>query len=186
MNYLPKDTERPKVIKASATDIPVFYLNLTLKNDSAYSTIGQHSFLDLCEFAESVIKRRIEQLEEVAMVDVTGLVERQVQIVPDEDKLAMMGFSIEDIESALAANNVEPGSMTVRDGYYEYNIKFSTLLRTAEDVENIYLRKGDRIVQLKDFCKVSIVPVKEKRYICIEREKGGDAGCYQAGGREYG
>lgn len=94
MNYLPKDTERPKVIKASATDIPVFYLNLTLKNDSAYSTIGQQSFLDLCEFAESVIKRRIEQLEEVAMVDVTGLVERQVQIVPDEDKLAMMGFPL--------------------------------------------------------------------------------------------
>ena len=24
--------------------------------------------------------------------------------------------------------------MTVRDGYYEYNIKFSTLLRTEEDV----------------------------------------------------
>lgn len=163
MNYLPKETERPKVIKASATDIPVFYLNLTLKNDSAYSsTTGQQSFLDLCEFAESVIKRRIEQLEEVAMVDVTGLVERQVQIVPDENKLAMMGLAIEDIESALSSNNVEPGSMTVRDGYYEYNIKFSTLLRTAEDVENIYLRKGDRIVQLKDFCKVNIVPVKEK------------------------
>ena len=159
MNYLPKETERPKVIKASATDIPVFYLNLTLKNDSAYSITGQQSFLDLCEFAESVIKRRIEQLEEVAMVDVTGLVERQVQIVPDEDMLSMLGISIEDIESTLAANNVEPGSMTVRD---EYNIKFSTLLRTAEDVENIYLRKGDRIVQLKDFCRVNIVPVKEK------------------------
>lgn len=163
MNYLPKETERPKVIKASATDIPVFYLNLTLKNDSAYSTTtGQQSFLDLCEFAESVIKRRIEQLEEVAMVDVTGLVERQVQIVPDEDRLAMMGLAIGDIESALSSNNVEPGSMTVRDGYYEYNIKFSTLLRTAEDVENIYLRKDDRIVRLKDFCKVNIVPVKEK------------------------
>ena len=164
MNYLPKETERPKVIKASATDIPVFYLNLTLKNDSAYSTAttGQQSFLDLCEFAESVIKRRIEQLEEVAMVDVTGLVERQVRIVPDEDKLAMMGLAIGDIESALSSNNVEPGSMTVRDGYYEYNIKFSTLLRTAEDVENIYLRKDDRIVRLKDFCKVNIVPVREK------------------------
>lgn len=162
MNYLPKETERPKVVKASATDIPVFYLNLTLKNDSAYSTVGQQPFLNLCEFAESVIKRRIEQLEEVAMVDVTGLVERQVQIVPDEDKLAMMGLTIEDIESALSSNNVEPGSMTVRDGYYEYNIKFSTLLRTAEDVENIYLRKGERIVQLKDFCKVNIIPVKEK------------------------
>ena len=83
------------------------------------------------------------------MVDVTGILQRQVQIVPDKDKLAVMGLSIGDVESALSSNNVEPGSMTVRDGYYEYNIKFSTLLRTAEDVENIYLRKGDRIVQLK-------------------------------------
>lgn len=64
-----------------------------------YSITGQQSFLDLCEFMESVIKRRIEQLEEVAMVDVTGLVERQVQIVPDEDMLSMLGISIEDIES---------------------------------------------------------------------------------------
>ena len=82
--------------------------------------------------------------------------------MPDVYMLSLLVFSIEDIESTLAANNVEPGSMTVRDGYYEYNIKFSTLLRTAEDVENIYLRKGDRIVQLKDFCRVNIVPVKEK------------------------
>ena len=44
MNYLPKETERPKVIKASATDIPCFYLNLTLKNDSAYSITGQTIF----------------------------------------------------------------------------------------------------------------------------------------------
>lgn len=162
MNYLPKETDRPKVVKASATDIPVFYLNLTTKNDSLSGTSLQQSFLDLCEFSESVIKRRIEQLPEVAMVDVTGLVEQQVQIVPDRDKLVLMDLSIADIESALSANNVEPGSMTVRDGYYEYNIKFSTLLRTAEDVENIYLRKDGRIVQLKDFCRVSIVPVKEK------------------------
>ena len=32
MNSLPKDAVRPKVIKASAADIPVFYLNMTLKD----------------------------------------------------------------------------------------------------------------------------------------------------------
>ena len=162
MNYLPRDAERPKVIKASATDIPVFYLNLTLKNDSAYGKTDERAFLDLCEFAENVIKRRIEQLAEVAMVDVTGLVERQLQIVPDPDKLAVLGLSIEDIENVLAQNNVEPGSMTVRDGYYEYNIKFSTLLRTEEDVKGILLRKEGRIIRLGDFCRVEIVPAKEK------------------------
>ncbi|WP_297642197.1 efflux RND transporter permease subunit [uncultured Bacteroides sp.] len=162
MNNLPKDTERPKVIKASATDIPVFYLNLTLKNDSAYGKTDERAFLDLCEFAENVIKRRIEQLTEVAMVDVTGLLERQLQIVPDPDKLAVLGLTVEDIEKVLLQNNVEPGSMIVRDGYYEYNIKFSTLLRTEEDVRNILLRKGGRIVRLGDFCRVEVVPVVEK------------------------
>lgn len=33
MNLLPRDTRRPKAIKASATDIPVLYLNLTLRDD---------------------------------------------------------------------------------------------------------------------------------------------------------
>ena len=39
MNYLPREVERPRVVKASATDIPVFCLNLTLKtieNDEAF------------------------------------------------------------------------------------------------------------------------------------------------------
>ena len=161
MNYLPKNTNRPKVIKANATDIPVFYLNLTLKSDSAFVPTDLQAFLNLCEFSESVIKRRIEQLTEVAMVDVTGVLKRQLQIVPDMDKMLQMGLSVSDIESALARNNVEPGSMTVRDGYYEYNIKFSTLLRTAEDVENIYLRKEGRIIQLKEFCRIAITPIKE-------------------------
>ena len=193
MNYLPREIERPRVIKASATDIPVFCLNLTLKSmdngqltmdnykkgnsthsqlsgDSTHSQLStvncqleedESAFLDLCQFAETVIKRRIEQLPEVAMVDVTGVVERQLQIVPDMRQLKMADLTLDDLESALTANNIEAGSMTVRDGYYEYNIKFSTVLRTPEDVENIYIRKNERIFQLKDLARVSVVPEKE-------------------------
>ena len=156
MNYLPREIERPRVIKASATDIPVFCLNLTLKTDDS-----ETAFLDLCQFAETVIKRRIEQLPEVAMVDITGILKRQLQIVPDINMLEMAGITLSDLESALSSNNIEPGSMTVRDGYYEYNIKFSTLLRTPEDVQNIYIRKNDRIFQLKELAKVAVVPEKE-------------------------
>lgn len=166
MNYLPREVERPRVIKASATDIPVFCLNLTLKGEKNTGPgpqihDNQEAFLELCQFAETVIKRRIEQLPEVAMVDVTGVLKRQLQIVPDMKLLEMAGITLDGLEAALSSNNIEPGSMTVRDGYYEYNIKFSTLLRTAEDVENIYIRKSDRIFQLKELAKISIVPEKE-------------------------
>lgn len=166
MNYLPREVERPRVIKASATDIPVFCLNLTLKGEKNTGPgpqihDNQEAFLELCQFAETVIKRRIEQLPEVAMVDVTGVLKRQLQIVPDMKLLEMAGITLDELEAALSSNNIEPGSMTVRDGYYKYNIKFSTLLRTAEDVENIYIRKSDRIFQLKELAKISIVPEKE-------------------------
>ena len=162
MNSLPKEVARPKAIKASATDIPVLYLNMTLKNDRAYGDTDEESFLNLCELAENVVKRRIEQLPEVAMADITGVPGRMLQIVPDREKLAITGISVEDIENALAANNVEPGSMLVRDGYYEYNIRVATVLRTPDDVENIYIRKGERLMQLKDLCKVNVVSQKSQ------------------------
>lgn len=162
MNSLPKDAERPKAIKASATDIPVLYLNMTLKNDRPYEDTDEQRFLNLCELAENVVKRRIEQLPEVAMADITGVPGRMLQIVPDAEKLSITGITVEDIENALAANNVDPGSMLVRDGYYEYNIRIATLLRTPEDVENIYIRKGERLMQLKELCKVAVVSQKEQ------------------------
>lgn len=168
MNYLPREVERPRVIKASATDIPVFCLNLTLKSDhelpeadGTAEYADENAFLDLCQFAENVIKRRIEQLPEVAMVDVTGILKRQLQIVPDMKQLKMAEITLDDLDTALTSNNIEPGSMTVRDGYYEYNIKFSTLLRTPADVENIYIRKNGHIFQLKELARVSVVPEKE-------------------------
>jgi len=157
MNNLPRDSRRPRVIKASATDLPVFYLNLTLKNDIPYSTTDEQKFLDLSEFADNVVKRRIEQLPEVAMADMTGLMYKHLQIVPDPALLESASITLGDIENVLSANNIEPGSMIVRDGYYEYNIKFSSLLRTTEDVRNIYLEKEGRLFQLKDLARVDVV-----------------------------
>lgn len=162
MGSLPEGIDRPRVIKASATDIPVFYLNLTLKNGSARELTDDAAFLDLCEFAGSVIKRRIEQLPEVAMVDVTGMADRQLQVSPDMQKLDIAGISLEDIERVLAANNIEPGSMSVRDGYYEYTIRFDASLRTADDVGNVYIRKGERLFQLKDLANIQVLGQKAK------------------------
>jgi len=161
MNSLPRDTRRPRVIKASAADLPVFYLNLTLKNDAPYATTDEQQFLDLSEFADNVVKRRIEQLPEVAMADMTGLMYKHLQIVLDPALLESASITLYEIENVLSANNIEPGSMIVRDGYYEYNIKFSSLLRTPEDVRNIFLEKEGRLFQLKDLARIDVVKQPE-------------------------
>jgi multidrug efflux pump subunit AcrB len=171
MNTMPRDLERPRVIKASATDLPVFYLNLTLKDDPRYGDTDIERFLTMSEFAETVIKRRIEQLPEVTMADATGVVASRVQIMPDMNKLEIAGITLTDIESAIKNNNIEAGSMVIRDGYYEYNVKFSSLLHTTEDIENIYLRKADRIYQLKDLCSVKIVPEEERGFSVVNGKR---------------
>lgn len=162
MNSLPKDMKRPKVIKASATDIPVFNLDLTLKADSIYQETDMDKFIELSDFAESVIRKRFEQLPEVAMVDISGLVNKQIVITPDQSFLEVSGITQTDIENALNNNNIEPGSMLVKDGHYEYVIRFASVLRTIEDIENIYIRKNERMYQLKEIATVKLLPDQDK------------------------
>lgn len=161
MSYLPEGTERPRVIKSSATDISVENLNLTLRNEGLHKATQESAFLELSDYAEAVVKRRIEQLPEVSMVDMTGLMKKQVVIDPDANKLEIAGIAFSEIEQALERNNVEPGSMVIRDGHYEYNIRFSTVVRTLDDIRNLFLRKNNRIYRISDLAEVRFSPESE-------------------------
>jgi len=152
MNNLPRDLDRPRIIKASATDIPVFLLNVSLADEQA----GEEKFIELSEFSETVIKKRIEQLPEIAMADITGQINREIYITPDEQKMTAMGITDDDISRAVNLNNINIGSILVKDGKYLYNLEFTSYLKEVSDVEDIYLKKGDRILQIKDIADVGI------------------------------
>ena len=150
MNNIPKDVDRPKVIKASATDIPVFYLNINLKEDSTYN----NTFMELSDFVKAVIIKRIEQLKQVALVDISGFVSPELKITPDYKIMKSLNITDQDIQNAINANNKSTQGLNVREGHYLYSIKFSSRISTKEDVENIYIKKQDRILQLKEIAKI--------------------------------
>ncbi len=152
MNNLPRDLERPRIIKASATDIPVFLLNITLADKQA----GDEKFIDLSEFAETVIKKRIEQLPEVGMADITGQIKREIYVSPDKKKMVSLGITDDDITQAVTLNNINIGSILVKNGKYLYNLEFSSYLKDLNDVKDIYIKSGSRLLQLKDFAEVGI------------------------------
>ena len=112
LNNLPLDLERPRIIKASATDIPVFMLNISLLDKQA----GVEKFIELSEFAETVIKKRIEQLPEVGMADITGQIKREIYITPDKKKMISLGITYDDLTRAVRQNNINIGSILVKDG----------------------------------------------------------------------
>jgi multidrug efflux pump subunit AcrB len=174
MYSLPRDMERPRVLKASATDIPVFYLNVSLRtNDKGINPLvdlrsspspserglgGEASFLELSNFVTSVIRHRIEQLPEVAMADMSGTTEPRLMIEPDPARMQSLGLTTAHIENALSNQNLSVGSLWVREGALRYNIRLTSALRTAEDVGNVAIRSGNRIITLKEIADVRMEP----------------------------
>jgi multidrug efflux pump subunit AcrB len=152
MNLLPRDLDRPRVIKASATDIPVFMLNITLSDESTDAS----DFAGLSDFAGNIIRKRIEQLPEVAMADITGQVSREIFIRPDERKIRSLGITTEDIISAVNLNNINVSSIMVRDGKYLYNLEFDSNLKGVEDIRNIWLKKEGKLLRIRDIADVDL------------------------------
>lgn len=150
MNFMPKDMARPKLIKASAMDIPAFYIDITHRQDSQ-----THDMAQLSRLVRNVIVKRIEQLPQTAMVDYSGTVGSQIDLVPDLDKLRSIGMTTHDIETAINQNNIVLEALSVVDGIYRYSIHFDARILTKTDIENIYVRHEGRLFQLKDLCTVT-------------------------------
>lgn len=168
MNSMPKEMERPRVIKASAMDIPAFYLDVKLK-DKAHTPL---QFAELGMFARNVISKRIEQLPQTAMVDVSGTVGTEIQCIPDLLKMESLGLSSSHIEQAIQENDIVLGALSVASGIYRYSIHFDSQILNKSDIEEVYLNLGDRLIQIKDICTVKEMPMVRNGFV---RNNGEDA-----------
>jgi len=150
MGRLPKDLPRPQVLKANAADIPIFQLSIFPKDQQRQSP------LELAQFSQTVIKRRIEQLSQVAFVDRNGFATPEIQIIPKKELLQSLNIKEGQLIQILQNNNLELGSVLVQDGQYQYNIRFLSALKSVEDIANIYFNHQGRVLQLKEVATVQL------------------------------
>ena len=154
MRFLPKDADRPKVMKAGAMDIPAFYLDISLKEEPKGSVAGMR-FAGLARFARDVVAKRIEQLPQTAMVDVSGIPATEIECIPDPAKMDALGLTASDIERAISDNNITLGALSIVDGIYRYNIHFDSQILTKEDIAAIYINHSGRLVTLGEICDIT-------------------------------
>lgn len=150
MSWLPKEIERPKVVKASAMDIPAFFLDISLKD----STAGKERFVQLSQFAQSVVRKRIEQLPQTAMVDVSGTEGAEIVLIPRPERMDALGITPQHIERSIKAHDITLTSLSIVDGIYRYNIHFDATLLTDDDIRDIVLTHDNRLLRLGDICEV--------------------------------
>ena len=167
MNSMPKDMERPKVLKAGVMDIPAFFVDVKLKERTTDVKLTQ-----LGQFARNIVAKRIEQIPQTAMVDISGTVKTEILCVPDAMKLESMGLSTQDIENAITNNNITLETLSIVNGIYRYTVHFDSQILNKEDIANIYLNHEGRLIQLKEICDIREVVIERKRYV---RNNGKDA-----------
>ena len=154
LRSLPEGAERPKVIRASATDIPAFFL------DVSAGDVSEERFIELSRFVREVLSRRVEQIPEVAMVDVSGLQGSTVLVEPDRSRLDALGLGPEALETAIRSANLSLGNLSIRDGHYQWNVRFDAELRSAADIADVRLGIEGRVYRLGDLADVSLIPAE--------------------------
>jgi multidrug efflux pump subunit AcrB len=152
MGALPREVERPQVIRANASDLPIFLLHVRL----ADSVSDERKFLELSEFANSVLRRRLEQLAEVAMVDMTGRQFPEIQIRPDLARMQSLGIQQSDIQAVLQQANLPLGNLRVREGQYEYQLQVNNRLKSPQDIARLPLKLGERMLLLQEIATVEL------------------------------
>ena len=170
------------MIKASATDIPIVNLTVSLKGD-----FSEEKFLELSDFTETVLKKRIEQLPDIALADISGLTKPEIVVTPDVQKLQSLGIDSNELVNAIKQNNFELGNLLVQNGIYQYNFKFANPYKDKRDIENIYLNIHDKLFQLQNLAKVQLqseqdrglVYVDGKRALVLAIVKQADARVYE-------
>ncbi len=150
MPLLPSHVERPRVVKSTITDIPVFLLSV-----AARDTIDP---LELAQFTRSVVQRRIEQLPEVAFADRSGYALAQVHIQPRQPWWDEVQMDAARLEALLNQWNYELQPITIADGPFEFVLRTDAHMRSIADLERLPFKQGNRLLHLGDVADIRLVP----------------------------
>jgi multidrug efflux pump len=97
-NKLPTDIDEPVIAKVEADANPIIWI--------AFSS-DQHSALEVTDFANRIVKPRLQTLPGAADVRVFGERKFAMRIWLDRDRLAAFNLTAQDVEDALRRQNVE-------------------------------------------------------------------------------
>jgi HAE1 family hydrophobic/amphiphilic exporter-1 len=169
----PQDAERPTILRWDPSSKPIVSLAIT----------ADTSILALRDGVHDVIKPRLEQLDGVALAQISGDVERVIDVEVDPQRIMLYGLDLEEIATAIERSSGTIAGGTIRKGRYRYALRtlgeFSSVAQIEEVVvarrNGAAIRLGD-VAEVKDTLKdreaLSFVQGKEAVGLLVYKEAG--------------
>ena len=142
--WLPMAVKRSIINQRNPQNSPIMLL--TLSGDNLYEQKN---------FAEYIVKRRLEQIKGVASVELQGAPEREIQILFNPDKLAVLNISTDEISRSLRNNNILISGGSIKQGYFRKSLRIEGEFRSAEEIANTFIAiKDNRLIKLRQIADV--------------------------------
>ncbi|MDD5496696.1 MAG: efflux RND transporter permease subunit, partial [Candidatus Omnitrophica bacterium] len=126
---LPREAEEPTVLPFNPFDRPILLLSVTSSTSRAP--------MSLREIVRRMIKDEIEKVEGVASANISGGVEREIQIEVNQDELQTRRISLLDVSKAISNANLNYPAGTIKESFYEYLIRTLGEFEQVRDLETV-------------------------------------------------
>jgi len=143
---LPTDLDRdPEVIEVNMADAPIMTVNVS----------GDYDNEQLREYAE-YLEDRFEDLKEVNKVDMKGVMEREVQIEVDLQKMQALQVSYGDIAQAIGQENLTMSGGEILSDDFRRNIRVVGQFENPAEIKDVIVKsERQRPIYLRDFATVN-------------------------------
>ncbi len=142
---LPTDlTEEPTALEVSFSDQPIMYVNVS----------GNYDNVKLKNYAKD-LQDKLEEMSQINRVDLVGAPEREFQINVDNSRMEATGITFDNIESAVARENLDITGGLLEVGNMKRTLQLKGQIKEAVELEKIVIRntKGAAIY-LKDIAQI--------------------------------
>ncbi|MDY6934216.1 MAG: efflux RND transporter permease subunit [Spirochaetota bacterium] len=150
---LPKDIERPMVLRIKSERMPILIMTVT----------AEQSWPSLRMILKKNVVDELKRVPGVGAFMVDGGLIRRINVYFDANKLEAYHLSILQINKILAAENLNIPAGSIETGEMEYYVRIPARFKTVEDIKNTVVGnfKG-RIIYLRDVATVtdSFAPVE--------------------------
>ncbi len=141
----PRDAGRPVILRFDPANDPILRLQVH----------GQLTLAQLRDLADREFKKRLESVEGVAAVKVTGGREEQIRIELDERRLAELGIPITQVSETLRQENLNQASGSLYDLDMNYVVRMVNEFRSVDEIRSIVISdNGGRRVVLRDIARI--------------------------------
>ena len=188
---LPLEAERPLLLRFDPSTEPIMRRGLLFKEDAG-SADAESRLKALRRLAEDRIKTDLEAEEGTAAVKVSGGLEDEIQIRVDQQKLAQLDLSIDQVAARIRAENVNLSGGRLEEGNQRFLVRTLNEFQTVDEFRDaIVAYVADRPVYLRDVATVergykdreAITRVKGRESVELGVYKEGDANTVQVAQR---